>query len=164
MAYAKSKPKYASSIPDLKDGSKIITSDESKVTIFNSKLPFLKVYSRKKTKHYQSLNQYVRQISAMLFFSEDKVKKKLLNPCRSPRADNLHPRIVRYEELSVSLLVPFSVLFPESIKHQKLPQDCKDAIITPLYKKDEKCLASSYRPISLTSVVCKITESIIKDD
>ena len=37
-------------------------------------------------------------------------------------------------------------------------------MITPLYKKDEKCLASNYRPISLTSVICKIMKSIIKDD
>ena len=37
-------------------------------------------------------------------------------------------------------------------------------MITLLYKKDEKCLASNYRPISLTSIICKIMESIIKDD
>ena len=37
-------------------------------------------------------------------------------------------------------------------------------MITPLYKKDKKCLASNYRPISLTSIICKIMESIIKDD
>ena len=37
-------------------------------------------------------------------------------------------------------------------------------MITHLYKKGEKCLASNYRPISLTSIICKIMESIIKDD
>ena len=34
--YAKSKLKYASSIPNLKDGNKVITSDEDKFIIFNS--------------------------------------------------------------------------------------------------------------------------------
>ena len=43
-------------------------------------------------------------------------------------------------------------------------EDWKDALITPFYKKYEKCLASNYRPISLTSIICKIMESIIKDD
>ena len=45
-------------------------------------------------------------ISRVVFFSEDKVKKKLLNlnPDKSPGADNLHPRILK--ELSVSLSVP----------------------------------------------------------
>ena len=36
IAYAKSKLKYASLIPHLKDGSKIITSDECKASLFNS--------------------------------------------------------------------------------------------------------------------------------
>ena len=85
-----------------------------------------------------------------------------LNPSKSPGADNLHPRILK--DLSVSLSLPLSILYTESFKQQKLPQYWKDAMITPLYKKDEKCLASNYRPISLTSIICKIMESIIKDD
>ena len=81
--------------------------------------------------------------------SEERVKKKLLNlnPYKSPGADNLHPRILK--DLSVSLTLPLSILYTESFKQQKLPQDFKDAMITPLYEKDETCLASNYRPISL---------------
>ena len=37
-------------------------------------------------------------------------------------------------------------------------------MITPFHKKDAKCLASSSRPISLTSITCKIMEFIITDD
>ena len=85
-----------------------------------------------------------------------------MNPYKSPGADYLHPRISK--ELSVSSSVPLSILYTESFKQQKLPQDWKDTVIRPLYKKDEKCLASNYRPISLTSIICKIIESIIKDD
>ena len=49
-------------------------------------------------------------------FSEDKVKKKLLNlnPYKSPGAENLHPRILK--ELSVSSSVPLSILYTESFK------------------------------------------------
>ena len=85
-----------------------------------------------------------------------------LNPYKSPGKDNLHPRISK--ELSVSLSVPLSILYTESFTQQKLPQDWKDAMIIPLYKKDQKCLTFNYRPISLTSIMCKIMESIIKDD
>ena len=106
----------------------------------------------------------MKQILGKLFFSEERVKKKLLNlnPYKSPEADNLHPRILK--DLSVSLSLPLSILYTESFKQQKLPHDWKDAVITPLYKKDEKCLASNYRPISLTSFICTIMESITKDD
>jgi len=36
------------------------------------------------------------------------------------------------------------------------------ANVTPIYKKGPNCQAENYRPISLTSCVCKILESIIK--
>ena len=44
-----------------------------------------------------------------------------------------------------------------------VPSDWKRANITPIYKKDDKEDPESYRPISLTSILCKIMESIIKD-
>ena len=159
FAYAKSKLKYPSSIRDLKDGSKIITSDEGKATLFNS---FFKSVFTKEKNTLPDFEPVCEANICEVAFSEERVKKKLLNPYKSPGADNLHPRI--FKDLSVSLSLPLSILYTESFKQQKLPQYWKDAMITPLYKKDEKCLASNYRPISLTSIICKIIESIIKDD
>ena len=75
FAYAKSKLKYASSIPDLKEGSKIITSDEGKATLFNS---FFKSVFTKEKIHYQILNQSVRQISVKLFFLKKELKRSCL--------------------------------------------------------------------------------------
>lgn len=36
--------------------------------------------------------------------------------------------------------------------------------MTPIYKKDNKRTASNYRPISLTSLLCKTMEKIISKD
>ena len=66
--------------------------------------------------------------------------------------------------MSNELSLPLSLIFSKSFSEGELPQDWKDAIITPLHKKGEKEFASNYRPISLTSIVCKVMESIIKDD
>ena len=66
--------------------------------------------------------------------------------------------------MSNELSLPLSLIFSKSFSEGELPQDWKDAIITPLHKKGEKEFTSNYRPISLTSIVCKIMESIIKDD
>ena len=35
--------------------------------------------------------------------------------------------------------------------------------MTPLYKQGNKSTPGNYRPVSLTSVVCEVLESIIKD-
>ena len=39
----------------------------------------------------------------------------------------------------------------------------KLANVTPLFKKGDKSNPGNYRPISLTSVVCKLMESILRD-
>ena len=44
-----------------------------------------------------------------------------------------------------------------------MPQDWRDANITPLFKKGLRTLASNYRPISLTRQVMKILERILSD-
>ena len=44
-----------------------------------------------------------------------------------------------------------------------MPQDWKDASVTLLFKKGSQDKTENYRPISLTSIVGKILESIVKD-
>ena len=42
-----------------------------------------------------------------------------------------------------------------------LPQDWRNANISPVFKKGDRHLPENYRPVSLTSVPCKILEHII---
>ena len=44
-----------------------------------------------------------------------------------------------------------------------LPADWRHAFITPIFKKFDRCNPSNYRPISLTCSLCKVMESVIKD-
>ena len=44
-----------------------------------------------------------------------------------------------------------------------MPPSWKLSIIIPIYKKGEKTNPENYRPISLTSICCKVMEGIIKD-
>jgi hypothetical protein len=43
------------------------------------------------------------------------------------------------------------------------PNDWKTANVTPIHKKGTKGNPGNYRPVSLTSIPCKIMESIVKD-
>ena len=44
-----------------------------------------------------------------------------------------------------------------------IPCDWKSANTVPIYKKGSKNEVNNYRPVSLTSVVCKVMESAIRD-
>ena len=95
--------------------------------------------------------------------SKDMVLNKLQNLKinKSPGYDNIHP-IILYE-LQVKMSGPLTYLFNLSLSKRILPSDWKLSIVTALFKKGSKSLVNSYRPVSLTSIVCKILESIIVD-
>ena len=44
-----------------------------------------------------------------------------------------------------------------------VPLECKEANIIPLLKKSSRNKSVNYRPVSLTSVICKLLETIIRD-
>jgi len=45
----------------------------------------------------------------------------------------------------------------------QLPIPWKEADVTPFFKKGSRVLHTNYCPVSLTSIVCKMLESIIKN-
>jgi len=59
-------------------------------------------------------------------------------------------------------MYPLKTLFQRSIYAGTLPIDWKKANITPIFKKGSKTDAGNDRPVSLTSVPCKILETIIR--
>ena len=53
------------------------------------------------------------------------------------------------------------ILFQCSLNTGIVPEDWRLANIVPLYKKGKKTQAENYRPVSLTSITCKLLEHII---
>ena len=54
------------------------------------------------------------------------------------------------------------LIFSHSLSHGVIPKSWKRAAIVPIYKSGDKTVPSNYRPISLTSVICKVLERIIR--
>ena len=80
---------------------------------------------------------------------------------QSPGPDKLHSRILK--ELYSILDKPLAILFQNTLKKGKLPDEWKHAIVTAIFKKGDKRKPNNYRPVSLTCIICKIIESIIRD-
>ena len=55
----------------------------------------------------------------------------------------------------------FTILFQTSLDLGVVPDEWKVAHIFPLFKKGDKTKAKIYRPISLTSISCKLLEHIV---
>ena len=83
-----------------------------------------------------------------------------LDPNKSCGPD---PRVIKgIIDSFISVISPLFYIYTKSLHQGSLPASWKDAIITPIHKKGSKKVPSNYRPISLTSVFCRMLESIIK--
>ena len=54
-------------------------------------------------------------------------------------------------------------MFKLSLKEGIVPLEWTEANIIPLFKKGSRNKSENYRPVSLTSVICKLLERLIKD-
>ena len=81
---------------------------------------------------------------------------------KSPGVAGIYPGVLK--NLANVIFKPLSHICNQSLSCNIVQHDWKLANFTPLFKKGTKNKASSYRPVSLTSQVCKIMESILKDN
>ena len=88
--------------------------------------------------------------------------EKLLQKVKTSKAvgpDNISNVILR--ECAKQLAPGLSEIFQNSVDSGNLPSDWTNANISPVFKKGDVHLAENYRPVSLTSVTCKLLEHII---
>ena len=88
----------------------------------------------------------------------EKIKEMNINKSCGP--DNIHPRMLK--ELVDIMAGPIALLLNRTIHEGVIPIDWKKANVSPIFKKGSRSRASNYRPISLTSIVCKLMETFVK--
>ena len=162
--YVNSKMKSRQTINDLVDPSgTLIHGNEEKANLLNDY--FSSVFTREDTSNVPTPKTHPagQEVTTMVI-TQEKVQKKLakLKTSKTPGPDGLHPRVL--QETSNSLSKPLSIIFNKSISEGELPDSWKIANVHAIHKKGDKSQPSNYRPISLTSIVGKTLESLVRDE
>ena len=120
------------------------------------------MFTHEQLNNIPQLPRYVGSTPDTVNLRIEHVQEKLnhLNVYKSAGPDLLHPRVLR--SLEDMLCGPLNHIFNKSAETGIIPADWKSPNVTAIHKKRNTQEPRNYRPISLTSVVCKTMERLIK--
>ena len=160
--YANSRLKTRSQITSLKKpDTSYAATEKGKADTLNDY--FASVFTEEDLSDIPSVpHMHCNETIGDIYITPEMVRTKLeqLNPNKSPGHDNIHPFTLR--EIADIICVPMAMLFNKSL-HNGAHKNWRKAIITPIYKKGARQEPGNYRPVSLTSVISKIMESLVRD-
>ena len=116
-------------------------------------------------RHGDNLQPLPHQVAGSVFdevyFTEDDVFTVLseLDTSSSAGPDGLHSCFLA--SCAAQLTAPLYRIFRESMQSGRLPEAWSLSEVIPLFKKGSRRVALNYRPVSLTSVVCKAMERVV---
>ena len=160
-AYIKSKMKSRTGIGPLKSNGKTISDDKGMANILNSF--FSSVFKKEDISNIPEFRKLTENQMNNVVFTASEIRKKILalKPFSALGPDGITVNILQRQVDSLS--IAFECLFTVSMKEGVVPRDWKTANVTPIFKKGSKCQPGNYQPVSLTSIPCKIMESILRD-
>jgi hypothetical protein len=167
FAYVKQKTKSRSTVGPLKDGNGQTVSDTVDMAdLLNS--TFKSVFTRERTGSVSSnlepdtVKRTQKELTTVKF--KVKIVKRKIADLRADAAagpDGIGPKILK--ELADCLAPALVTIYNKSMEEGAVPDGWREANVTPIFKKGAKCCPSNYRPVSLTSVCCKVMESVVRD-
>ena len=97
-------------------------------------------------------------------FSHQRIRSllKKVNVNKAAGPDSIHGKILKHCACSISY--PLSLIFKISYNTGHIPNDWKLANVVPVHKKNSKASVENYRPISLTCLIMKFFERVIRDE
>ena len=105
----------------------------------------------------QSIHPEMEEIDITLPGVQKMLERLKVHKATGP--DGIGPQMLK--NLAPTIAPILTIIYRRSYDTGLLPNDWKKANVVPVYKKGKNCLASNYRPISLTCVACKVMEHIV---
>ena len=165
--YIHSKSKTGSQIGKLHidpDNTKTATTDDDKEKAKIFSKYFKSVFVNEPSEDIPTIEtRFTEHEMPPLLITKNMVTKVLssLKVDKSPGLDEMHPKILK--ELQEEIADGLTIIFNKSLTSKEIPSVWKKARVVAIYKKKNKNLACNYRPVSLTSIVCKVMETVVRD-
>ena len=160
-SYLRSRKKGCPSVGPLKDtNGNVISEQERMSAIFAEAFTSIYIEDRPRNPHvYQSSTAAMVEITLSYEVVFEKLKG--LNASSSAGPDGIHPRVLfSYARV---LALPLSIIFTRSLNEGILPDAWKLSRVVPIFKEGSKASPLNYRPVSMTSMPCKVMERILVD-
>ena len=164
-SYVKKKTKKPGDVSTLEDrNGQLVSNDSTKAKLLNDYFSSVFVNEADDNFYEKNINPTIADTIDTISINEDIILTAIdkLNVSKAPGPDGLHARIIK--ECKESFSIVFSIIFKKSLQEGALPKQWKQAHVKALFKKGKRTQCSNYRPVSLTSIVCKLFESIIRDN
>jgi Reverse transcriptase (RNA-dependent DNA polymerase) len=163
FAYVRQKTKSRRGVGPLKDGKGRIIQDSGEMAALLNKF-FGSVFTREDTTNIPEPDATgCRETISdeKITAKEVKAKIKKLRADGAAGPDGMGPLLLK--ELVEEISWPLAKIMRASLREGDVPEDWRTANVTPIYKKGARADPGNYRPVSLTSVSCRVMESVIKD-
>jgi Reverse transcriptase (RNA-dependent DNA polymerase) len=99
-----------------------------------------------------------------LELTEAKIKEKIMKQKSSaaPGPDGIGAMVL--QQLKDQVAPALLKIYRKTLDTGEVPADWRRANVTPIYKKGSKAEPGNYRPVSLTTISCKVFETILRDE
>ncbi len=162
FTYINKKQKMKESIRSLNDLSGASTTDKAEMAEIISN-QFASVFSMDDGNEpiFENRTEYLCSEEGIISRCDLLERLNRLDCSKAPGRDKVSQHILK--NCSVEISVALEIIFNKSLNEGEIPDEWREANVTPLFKKGSKLSASNYRPVSLTSICCKIMEGIMRD-
>ena len=157
--YVKNQKKSSSGVGTLAANGKAGITPIEKAQMLNDQ--FTSVFTQDQADTTPDLGPSPFPQMAKISIAEDGVCSLLSkqNPKKASGADNIPAIILKNCAAEISPML--TTIIQQSLDTGDVPGDWRKATVSPVFKKGDRANPENYRPISLTSICCKIFENII---
>ena len=157
----KTKTGVAPLLQDEKDETSTKFDEKEKANILQKQ--FVSVFTKEANAEVPVLDKKIEVNLPNMIIKEEMVRNEILklNVNKSCGPDEIYPQVLI--ELIDLVSKPLALLLNKTMDERYIPQDWEMAYASPIFKKGVRNKAGNYRSISLTSIVCKVMESFVKD-